>query len=263
MLLLIGLLGLILGGAINALADSLPHLRKPRLPRCIHCGTQRPPAAWLGITAWPLKAWRCPECGEPRGLRAVLVEGTAIVGAVLLYLHDPSAISFWTGLLVGFVFILITVIDIEHRLILEVVSLPSMAIFGMIGILRPDFGWWKTLLGGLVGFGIVLGLFFLGSFFARWVSLRRGQEIDEVAFGFGDVMLAALIGLIVGWPGVVIAILLGVFTAGAFSLTYILITLLRRQYSPFQAIPYGPFLILGAAFIYYGGAELLRAAYGL
>jgi prepilin signal peptidase PulO-like enzyme (type II secretory pathway) len=263
MLLLIGLLGLILGGVINALADSLPHLRKPQLPRCPHCGARRPLSAWLGVLAWPLGVWRCPECDKRRSLRTVIVEGVAIVGAVLLYLRDPSAISLGSGLLVGFVFLLITVIDIEHRLILEVISLPSMAIFGIIGILSPEFGWWKTLLGGLVGFGIVLGLFFLGNFFGRWVAIRRGQELDEVAFGFGDVMLAALIGLIVGWPGVIVAILLGVFAAGAFSLLYILITMLKRQYTPYQAIPYGPFLILGAAFIYYGGADLLRIAYGM
>ncbi|MGD8813179.1 MAG: A24 family peptidase [Anaerolineales bacterium] len=262
MQILVGLLGLIIGGVVNALADSLPQLRRPRLPRCVHCGTPRPLRAWLGLLAWLLRAWRCPECERPRGYRAVIVELVAIAGAVLLYERDPSALIFWIGLLVGFVFLLITVIDIEHRLILEVVSLPSMVIFGIIGILEPGLGWWKTLLGGLAGFGCVLGLFFIGGIFARWIARRRGQELDEVAFGFGDVMLATVIGLIVGWPGVLVALFLGVFAAGAFSLIFILIAMLRREYTPFKAIPYGPFLILGAAFIYYGGAEWLRTIYG-
>ena len=259
---LVALLGLITGGGINAMADSLPYLRKPALPRCPHCGQARPPAAWLGLTAGALRAWHCPQCAQPRGYRTIVVELASILGALLLYWRDPSAASFWPGTLVGAVFLLIMVIDIEHRLILEAISVPSMVIFGLIGIIDPARGIGKTLIGGLAGFAFVLLLYFLGSLFSRLMARVRGRELEEVAFGFGDVMLAAVIGLIVGYPGVIVALFLGVFTAGFYSLIYLLVAMLRRRYTPFMAIPYGPFLILGASFVYYGGAELLRIAYG-
>jgi len=262
MQILVAILGLITGGAINALADSLPYLRKPSLPRCPHCGHARPAVGWLGLTAWAWRVWRCPNCAEARGYRSIVVELASVLGALLIFWHDPSAGSFWSGYLVGAVFLLITVIDIEHRLILETVTVPSLVIFGIMGIIDPSLGLVKTLLGGLAGFSSVLVLYFLGSLFARLIASRRGEELEEVAFGFGDVMLATVIGLILGWPGVIVALFLGVFAAGIFSFVYLLVAMLLRKYTPFMAIPYGPFLILGAAFIYYGGAELLRTASG-
>ncbi len=262
MQILVALLGLITGGVINALADSLPYIRRPALPRCPHCGQARPLVAWLGLSARVARAWRCPECAQPRGYRSVAVELASVLGALLIYWRDPSAASFWHGFLVGVVFLLIVVIDIEHRLILEVVTVPSMVIFGLIGIIDPARGFGKTLIGGLGGFAFVLTLYFSGVLFARIMARVRGRELDEIVFGFGDVMLAGVIGLILGWPGVIVALFLAVLAAGLFSLIYLLVAMMLRRYTPFMAIPYGPFLILGAAFIYYGGAELLRSAYG-
>ena len=261
MWILVVLLGLTTGGLINALGDSLPYLRKPAMPRCPHCGHARRPVAWLGLIARAARAWRCPECARPRGYRAITVELAAVLGTMLLYWREPSPASFWQGYLVGALFLLIMVIDIEHRLILEVVTIPSMVIFGIIGIVDPARGFGKVLFGGLAGYAFVLILYFLGILFARIMARVRGRELDEVVFGFGDVMLAGVIGLIVGWPGVIVALILGVFAAGLFSLIFMLVAILLRRYTPFMAIPYGPFLILGAAFIYYGGAVLLRGAF--
>ena len=75
------------------------------------------------------------------------------------------------------------VIDIEHRLILEAISVPSMVIFGLIGIIDPARGIGKTLIGGLAGFAFVLLLYFLGSLFSRLMARVRGRELEEVAFG--------------------------------------------------------------------------------
>lgn len=259
---LVGLLGWITAVAINALSDSLPYLRRPSLPRCPQCGKSRPLLSWSGLLARILPAWRCAQCDQPRGYRSVVVELVSITGAILLYWRDPSAVVFWQGYLVGTVFLLIAIIDIEHRLILEVVSVPSMVIFGLIGIFDPARGMAKTLIGGAAGFCFILVMYLLGLLFARLMSRIRKTELDEIAFGFGDVMLAGVAGLVVGWSGIIVALLLAIFAAGTYSLIYMLIAMLRRRYSPFMAIPYGPFIILGAAFIYFGGAELLRSAYG-
>ncbi|MGD2251890.1 MAG: A24 family peptidase [Anaerolineales bacterium] len=257
---LIALLGLALGGAINALADSLPYLRKPNLPRCVACGATRPPHAWLGLAALVTGSLRCRSCNDPLSWRNPMVELVSMGGAIYLYASTSSAAEFWPALAVGFVFLLIAVIDIEHRLILFAVTIPSALVFVLIGWIDPDLGPVKTLVGGAAGFAIVYVLFLLGGVFGKLISRLRGRRLDDVAFGFGDVMLAGLIGLAVGWPGVIMAIFLGIFSAGVFALGFIAVMLLRRRYRPLQAFPYGPFLIFGAMLLYYA-PDLLRRVF--
>ncbi|MGD8760438.1 MAG: A24 family peptidase, partial [Anaerolineales bacterium] len=215
---LIVLLGLALGSAINALADSLPYLRKPHLPRCVACGATRPPIAWLGLAALVTGSRRCRSCNAPLSWRNPLVELISIAGTVYLYSCCSPAAEFWPALAVGVVFLLIAVIDIEHRLILFVVTIPAALLFVLIGWLDPDLGLVKTLVGGVAGFAIVYVLFLLGGVFGKLISRLRGRALDEVAFGFGDVMLAGLIGLAVGWPGVIMAVFIGIAAAGIFAL---------------------------------------------
>jgi prepilin signal peptidase PulO-like enzyme (type II secretory pathway) len=216
-------------------------------------------AAWSGVIGVLLGKRNCPYCNAPRPWRAVIVELLLTLGAIVLYLSDPTYTVFLPSLLILTVYLLITVIDIEHRLILHIVSFPSAILIGLIGILDPARGASKTLIGGLGGFGIFLALYFLGQGFAALMSKLRGSQIDEVAFGFGDVTLAGVIGLTVGWPGVIPALVIGILAAGLFSFLFILGMLLRRNYNPFMPIPYGPFMILGCMITYFGGRGLFTA----
>jgi len=245
--------------AVNLLADSLPFRRWPARPRCRACGAPRRPSAWSGIFERVRGDSRCRFCGAPRGRRPWLVEALAAGFAVWLVLRWPEPFVYLPGLLVGLVFLLLAVIDVEHRLILRVVVLPAGLVLGGISALQPMRGPTKTMLGGLAGFGIVWAMYLLGVAFSRWVGRRRGAPLDEVAFGFGDVMLGGLIGLVVGWPGVIIAIVTGVLLAGVFSIGYLLVMWIRRRYHAFMAIPYGPFLLLGASLVYFGGRTALEA----
>ncbi len=247
----LGFLGFVVGVIINALADSLPVDRKIRLPVCHTCGALRPWYAWSGILGLLRGGSTCAYCGSRRGLRAAAVEIAAIVGSVWIYATQPSPERIASSMLVSAIFFLIAVIDLEHRLILHVVSLPAAIVIGLLGIVSPTAGPLRTLAGGAVGFVAVFGLFLLGEAFARGISRLRGQALDEVAFGFGDVNLAGLIGLAVGWPGVVASLLVGMLAAGFFSLVYLLVMLTRKRYTAFVPIPYGPFLILGALLVYF------------
>jgi leader peptidase (prepilin peptidase)/N-methyltransferase len=71
------------------------------------------------------------------------------------------------------------------------------------------------------------------------------------ALGFGDVTLSGVIGLLLGWPGVIAGLIVAVFLAGAVGLLAMLPMLFRRQYDPNLALPYGPFLALGAFYLLY------------
>jgi prepilin signal peptidase PulO-like enzyme (type II secretory pathway) len=181
-----------------------------------------------------------------------------MVGVFWLYYRDPNPTVFWPSFLILSIFLLITIIDIEHRLILHVVTGPSAILIGLLGILDPERGIQKTLMGGVVGFGVVLGLYLFGGVFARLIARMRGQVLDEVAFGFGDVTLAGVLGLSVGYHGILLALFLGILTAGEYSLVHIIFMLIRGKYKAFIPIPYGPFLILGASIVYFGGQQLVE-----
>lgn len=260
---LAAILGLGIGGLVNHLADSLPRARRPERPHCLACSAPLTPVQWLATTALLARRFSCDYCGTRRLWRSLVVEAVSVFLSVWLLSRSTNVGVFFANLLITTIFLLIVIIDIEHRLILHIVSFPSAVIIGLLGILNPDRGITKTLLGGVTGLAIFFGLYLLGGVFAGFVARRRGQPLDEVAFGFGDVTLAGVIGLTVGFPGVLVALFLGILAAGFFSLGYIVFMLLRRRYTAFIPIPYGPFLVLGAMLVYFGGRTSLERLFGI
>jgi leader peptidase (prepilin peptidase)/N-methyltransferase len=221
MLLLVAMVGLL----INYLADVLPIHRKLIQP-----------------TWWPLND-KEKLTNYFSQTRVLLVFISLLVFGILAIKHPDATWPLWQLALIFAFFALVIVIDIEHRLILHSVSIAGALILGSIGILRH--GWASTLLGGAAGFALLLLLYWLGGQFGNWMARRRGKELDEIVLGFGDVNLAGVIGLLVGWPSIAGALFLGILFGGLYSLAYILVSLIRGKYEAFAAIPYGPFLSLG------------------
>ncbi|MFQ5943583.1 MAG: prepilin peptidase [Anaerolineales bacterium] len=257
---IIAVVGYFSGVLVNALADSLPRSRAIERPLCRECGAPRRSLAWSGLTAYLTGKQDCEYCSSPIGFRAPIVEMVAILWPLVLYLIDPSPLFLWPTFLLSTYFLLVIVIDYEHRLILFVVTIPAMVVLAVLGTLDPSRGPEKTLLGGLVGFVAVWALYLLGGLFAQLVWRLRNQPLEEVAFGFGDVMLAGIIGLAVGYPGITLALLFGVLAGGVFSLGFLLVMVLRRRYEAFVPIPYSPFLIFGGMIVYIAGRTGLAAS---
>ena len=260
------LLAVILGWAVavvvNALADTLPFSRRVQPPACEGCGAPRSASVWSGLLALALGRTACPYCARRRRTRAPFAEAVLAGVAGWLWWRDPRLAAFLPAFVVASFYLLIVIIDLEHRLILHPVSLSAALVIGLLGALDTSRGLAKTLWGGVAGFAIFLILYWFGELFARVLTRLRRLPLREVTFGFGDVMFAGVIGLTVGWPGVVLALFLGILGAGAFSLVYLLVMLARRRYAAFTPIPYGPFLALGASLVYFGGGALFQGALG-
>jgi prepilin signal peptidase PulO-like enzyme (type II secretory pathway) len=160
---------------------------------------------------------------------------------------------FLPAVVLTFIFSLISIIDIEHRLVLWRVVAPAAIVIAAMQVV--NHGFWKTLWGGLCGYGLVLGMFLLGQLFSLGLARLKGQALDEVAFGGGDVNLAALVGLAVGWPEMLLALLVTVFSAGVFAMLFLLVQIVRRRYNPYTPFAYGPFFVLGAAVVYLFGRD--------
>lgn len=192
---------------------------------------------------------KCRHCGTQQNLRHVLLPIllSGILTGSFLYLAN---IVEWIAATLIFTFLsMIFVIDLEHRLILHPTSIFGAVLFFIIGTITN--GLLKTLLGGAAGFLIMFALYYLGIIFSKWMSKRRGEEIAEVALGFGDVNLSGVVGLLLGWPGIGLCLFFAILSGGLFSGGYLLIQLIKRKYEAFTPIPYAPFIILSSIYILY------------
>ena len=179
-----------------------------------------------------------------------------IAAAVWVFVSPPEKLGFVLGLVVLVFFGVVVVIDMEHRLILHPVSIFG-ALMGLgIGIYTN--GIQETLIGGVFGFGVMWVFYKLGEWLMKMVMRRRGGDPDEVALGFGDVNLCGVLGLLLGFPGILVGLMLGVFLGGAISLVYLLVMMALRRYKLFTAVPYGPFLIAGAFMVIYFREAVIR-----
>jgi leader peptidase (prepilin peptidase)/N-methyltransferase len=245
-LILVALAGWLAGIIVNYLADYLPIRRRLIQPICVICETKIP---YFRFFIWDR---RCPACYYARSKRTWLVEIISVISAVWLWKNPPNPLGFWIGLVLLSYFVLVVVIDIEHRLILH----PISAIGGILGL---GLGIWlhglgRTLLGGAAGFGIMLLFYVFGILLIRLLNRLRGVSLgdeDGEALGFGDVILGGVLGLILGWPGVAASIFLTILFAGAASFLYIILMIVLRRYQANQTLPYGPFLVLGAVVLIY------------
>jgi leader peptidase (prepilin peptidase)/N-methyltransferase len=242
-LLLAGIGGWAVGILVNTLADILPRRRRMTRPFCLNCAET---LDWKNYLIWPR---RCPKCGEKRRVRVAMVEILLGVVGIWLWSSGYSGWQFLANLVLLGYLGLVAVVDIEHRLILHSISLAG----GVLGIL---YGTWlhglgRTLLGGAIGFVLMLGLYLLGFVFIKLRAKRRGEEPPEDALGFGDVNLSGVAGLLLGYPGVLAGLVLTILIAGAVSLGYLLLALLRRRYEANLAIPYGPFIVASTVWLLY------------
>jgi leader peptidase (prepilin peptidase)/N-methyltransferase len=240
---LYALIGLVVGGVINLLADVLPDRRKPiTTPNCPACGQPRSAIQSLAVIAYLTGKRVCPSCGRPIAIRNVIVElGTAALFALLYSTYFDLVklvlASFFTAVLV-----LVTVTDLEHRLIPNRAILPAIVIAALVSPLWFGPGWWLALVGGAIGYG----------FF--WLAVQLGDRfIGRGAMGWGDVKLAAFVGLITGFPGIVTALVLTIIAGGVISLVLLLTRIVNLR----SGIPYGPFICVGGFLTMLYGQQIM------
>jgi leader peptidase (prepilin peptidase) / N-methyltransferase len=232
------LLGWVVGGVVNYLSDFLPVDRKLVLPYCLGC--RRP----IGVLAYLLQPGECTNCGRSRGPRTYIINISYILLLVLFWMYPNPDFGFFLSALVCIYFGLVIVVDFEHRLILHPVSVIGALIGLWLGVLLHGVS--ATLIGGVAGFLMMYLLYEGGRLFIRLlVRWRNYSGVDE-ALGFGDVILAGIIGLMLGWPGIVVGLVFAIILAGLISLIYLLVLFLTHRYRSNLTIAYGPYLVASA-----------------
>jgi leader peptidase (prepilin peptidase) / N-methyltransferase len=237
----VGVLGAIAGSFLNVVAYRLPRhesLLKPA-SHCTRCGTPVKPYDNIPILSWLMLGGHCRSCSEPISPRYPLVEALTAalcVGAVLV--HSTAA---EIALSVGLILVVVpaALIDLEYRIIPNRITALGAVLALVIGIALDPAGEPERLIAG----------------FAAGAFLLLAALAYPGGMGMGDVKLAAVMGLFLGRavaPAILIALVTGVLF-GAF-----VIARKGAQEGRKTAVPFGPFLALGAIVAVFAGEPIVN-----
>lgn len=213
------------------------------LYHCAACRSRFRPQFAIPLLGWIAAGGRCQDCGERLPVRwLALPVGSAAMFVASWFVFDDLAGCLLGGFF-GTVFLTLTLTDLDRRLLPNRIVYPSVIIAMALSWAWPESSMAEVLAGGLVGIALAVLLLL--------VSLPFGQS----ALGMGDVKMMILIGFVVGFPSVVIAIFIGTIAAGVFSFLLLATRIRGRK----DYIPHGPFLALGALSAMWFGDEIWDA----
>ncbi len=227
--------GALVGSFLNVCIYRLPREESIVRPasRCPRCQS---PIRWydnIPILSYLFLRGHCRYCKAPISYRYPLVELFTALFSVAVYLRfglSPAYLAFFAfvcALLVA------SLIDLDFQIIPDEISLPGILVGLAFSPFNPLITPLEALLGALCGAG---GLYLLAEFY-YFVTKREG-------LGGGDLKLLALIGAFLGVKSILPVLLISSFVG---AITGVLITLIRKiKEARTFAIPFGPFLSLGA-----------------
>jgi leader peptidase (prepilin peptidase)/N-methyltransferase len=237
--------GALIGSFLNVCIVRLPKEESIVTPgsHCPHCKTPIKFHDNIPLVSYLLLKGRCRYCKESISVQYPLIEGITALSSLFLFIKFGPSLGFLIYFAFVAALIVITVIDLYHQIIPDVISLPGIGV-GLLGsLVLPQLTFFDSLIGFLVGGG---SLFLVATLY-QWLFKREGM-------GGGDVKLLAMIGAFLGWKAVILTILLGSLVG---SITGIIIMALKGKDFKY-AIPFGPFLSLGAVIALFYEAEIIN-----
>jgi len=262
-------LGLLWGSFANVCiyrwppSEEFPHGRSVVTPGS-HCFACKAPIRWydnVPVLAWLWLRGKCRACQAAFSARYLVVEAAtaalfgvawwaAVVAPSMFEPFDRRLLHFVVYAAFCFVMIVITFIDLDHKLILNKITIPSVVVFYLASFAWPERRWFDGLVGAAVGYGLPWAI---GEIYYR-VTKREG-------LGLGDGMLLAVVGALLGWRGVLIALFGGSVIGSLIGITALVVARARsdepepeptaREDNPSllrTELPFGPFLAMAASF---------------
>lgn len=245
-----GVLGLVVGSFLNVLIYRIPR----QIPfvversRCPWCDGKVRALDNIPLLSYLLLRGRCRLCSAPISIRYPAVEAfTAIlfIGCVLRFGVTPAA---GVGAVLCALIIALALIDAEHFLLPDKLTLPGIFLGLLLQPLFPTVDLLEAIVGTLLGAG---ALILLINF---WYWLR-----DEEGMGMGDVNMLAMVGAFLGWQGVAITLVIA-SVVGALVGSLLM---LSKRLGLRSRLPFGVFLALGALVALFWGNGLVAAYLGL
>ncbi|MGQ9695722.1 MAG: prepilin peptidase [Thermodesulfobacteriota bacterium] len=238
--LIIFLLGCCLGSFLNVCIYRLPRNLSIIFPNsfCPACHLPIRPYDNIPLISFLILRGRCRKCRAKISWRYPLVEALMGIITLALFLKFGPSPLFFSLLSFCAALVVITFIDLDHRIIPDIISLPGIAIGVILALTGISVPLKSSLLGLLVGGGSLFAL----AYVYEAITKREGM-------GGGDVKLLAMIGAWLGWP----AVLFTLFFASLFGTIIGGMVMLIQKEGRYYAIPFGPFLAWAAlAYIFIG-----------
>ena len=239
--------GLTVGSFLNVCIYRLPLKKSIVAPpsSCTACGNRIRFYDNIPVLSYLILRGRCRNCGTHFSMLYPTVElATGLISMALLIRYNLNN----HGLLQYFIFfafisalICISFIDLEHMIIPDVISIPGIIIGFLISFISTHVTWIDSLLGLVIGGGILYLIALLFEFLMK-----------KEAMGGGDIKLLAMIGAWLGWNSIIFVLLASSLIGTVLGT----ISLLLSRKGLRAKIPFGPFLALGAILYVFFGKEL-------
>jgi leader peptidase (prepilin peptidase)/N-methyltransferase len=248
------LLGLLIGSFLNVCIDRLPSGRSIVTPpsRCDQCQRRLAVADLIPVFSYLWLRGRCRYCGAVLPKRLVAVELVCGVMLGALYLVFDLEPEFGVAAFWGCLFIVVFVIDLEQGLVLNKVVYPSVVIALLFAAFIKDLPWlqgfgameeWPQIAIAAIGGGVGLLVFLWLVVFALVWFKREG-------LGWGDVKLAALLGLVCGFPLILLVIVMGAVVG-------LLMALLMGRLKLTATMPFGSALVVATVVAMVAGQSII------
>lgn len=229
---LLGAVGLVIGSFLNVCIHRLPRRESVVWPAS-RCATCKRELSWyenVPVLSWTVLRGRCRTCGERISAMYPAVEvvtGAVFVAAGLFYGWTPLLAA---RLLFACAMIVLFVIDLQHRILPNVITVPGIVVGVGLSVVLPP-GPVSSLIGAVAGGGV---LWAIGEAYYWW----RGVD----GLGMGDVKMLAMIGAFLGWQQMLVTL---IFASLSGSLAGAAMIATRRGDMK-AALPFGTFLAVGA-----------------
>ena len=219
-----------MGSFCNVLAERLPRGEDVLVTRS-HCDFCKKPLSWyelIPLFSFLIQNRRCRHCHKPLSFQYPLIELVTAIGFVMIALEGVTSLPLLIGsLLIFSMCVVIMVADLKYFIIPDV----TLIIMGLVGL-----GFLTTLVPSEIIMHVLSGVLSSLGFYLLYVCTKRK------GMGFGDVKLVGVLGLLLGFPNTIIA-LYTAFLTGAIAGV---ILMMRGKAKMKTAIPFGPFLLIGA-----------------
>jgi leader peptidase (prepilin peptidase)/N-methyltransferase len=237
------ILGIIIGSFLTVCVHRVPKGQSIAAPRsaCPDCGKQ---ISWYDNVPLLSFLWlkgQCRVCQGAIAPRYPVIELINGLGYLLVFWRFGLtwASVVYAGLFS--VFWVVTWIDWDHKIIPDVITLPGIVIGLLCSSLLLPTGWLNSLLGILVGGGIL--------FFLAWIS---PYVFGKEGMGGGDIKFLAMVGAFLGWQQTLITLMIASVFGAVIGIGLLVLKVMKKG----QYIPFGPYLALGALIAMLWGADI-------
>ncbi|MCB0346334.1 MAG: prepilin peptidase [Bdellovibrionales bacterium] len=248
-------IGLVIGSFLNVCIYRVPlrmSVTKPLRSMCPHCERQLTWYENIPVAAWMVLGAKCRTCKNPISGQYPLVEilsGFAMVASFIFTENIPTAVLIY---ILTATLIVITFIDLEHKIIPNRISYPGIIIGLCIGAVQqfyPIFTYPITtgMLDSVYGFLLGGGFFYVIGEVYYYATKRDG-------LGGGDIKLMAMTGALLGWRSIPPTIFVGSLAGAVIGILLMVFRGADRQLE----IPFGPWLSLGVLTYIFGDLPFFR-----